>query len=140
MVQKFALILGAIYLIVGIAGFIPGLVTSPHGGAELAADEGFGRLLGLFPINWLHNLVHIAVGIWGLAAARSFGGAVGFARGLAILYGILTVLGIIPATNTLFGLVPLYSHDIWLHAATTLLAAYFGWGPPSRARATVQHV
>ena len=139
MVQKFALILGAIYLIAGIAGFIPGLVTSPHAGADLAVDEGFGRLFGLFPINWLHNLVHIAVGVWGIAAARSFGGAVGFARGLAILYGILTVLGLIPVTNTLFGLAPLYSHDIWLHAGTTLVAAYFGWGSPSRPLRT-EHV
>ena len=44
-----------------------------------------------------------------------------------MLYGLLAVLGLIPATNTLFGFVPLHGHDVWLHAGTALIAAYFGW-------------
>jgi hypothetical protein len=96
-------------------------------------EANHGRLLGLFPINLLHNLVHLLVGIWGLAGARSFAGALGFARGLAIFYGLLVVLGLIPGTDTLFGLVPIHSHDVWLHALSAAVAAYFGFGPPSRA-------
>jgi hypothetical protein len=59
-----------------------------------------------------------------LVAASSLAGAVVYARGVAVIYALLTVLGLIPATNTAFGLVPIYGHDVWLHAA---VAAYFGF-------------
>lgn len=139
MVRKFALIVGIVYLLVGIMGFVPGLVHPPATSADLAVDEGHGRLLGLFPINWLHNVVHLAIGLWGIFASRSFGGAVGYAKGLAVIYGLLAILGLFPVTNTMFGLVPIYGHDVWLHAGTALVAAIFGWGPPSRPVGTDRH-
>jgi Domain of unknown function (DUF4383) len=71
-VRYFALIYGVVFLVVGVAGFVPGLVVPVAPPAEAPVDTGFGRLFGLFSINWLHNLVHIAFGIWGLAAYRSF--------------------------------------------------------------------
>jgi hypothetical protein len=83
--------------------------------------------LGLFPVNVLHNIVHILFGIWGLAAARSLDAARTYARVVAIAYAALTVLGLIPATNTVFGLVPIYGHDVWLHALLAAAAAYFGF-------------
>jgi hypothetical protein len=134
MLQKFALVFGIIYLVVGLLGFVPGVVQPPPADApHLVVEANHGRLLGLFPINLLHNLVHLLVGAWGLAGARSFGGALGFARGLAIFYGLLVVLGLIPGTDTLFGLVPIQGHDVWLHALSAIVAAYFGFGPPARA-------
>jgi hypothetical protein len=134
MIRKFALVLGVLYLIGGVAGFIPGLTTPPHAGdPDLAIDMAHGRAMGLFPVNVLHNIVHLAIGLWGVFGSRSFGGAVTFARGLAIFYGLLAILGLIPATNTMFGLVPLYDHDVWLHAVTALIAAYFGFVAPRTA-------
>ena len=127
MIKTFALIFGIIYLLVGILGFIPGLNQSSPDLIPISVDSFYGRLLGLFPVNILHNIVHIAIGAWGIFAARSVGGARVYAQGLAIIYGLLTILGLIPATNTVFGLVPIYGHDIWLHALTAVLAAYFGW-------------
>ena len=50
-----------------------------------------------------------------------------YARGVAGIYALLTVLGLIPATNTAFGLVPSYGHDVWLHAVLAVVAAYFGF-------------
>jgi hypothetical protein len=91
-------------------------------------------LLGLFPVNLLHNLVHLGVGIWGLASGNSFPRARGFARGLAVFYGLLTVMELFPGLHTMFGLVPLFSHDIWLHALTAVAAAYFGWKSPVETR------
>lgn len=126
--RRFAMIFGIIYLVVGVAGFIPALLTPPAGETpRLAVDTLHGNLLGLFPVNILHTLVHLAIGIWGLAAARTLGASVYYARGLAIIYAILAVMGLIPGLNTMFGLVPLHSHDIWLHAGTALIAAYFGF-------------
>lgn len=132
--RYFALILGIVFVVIGVAGFIPGLV------APIAADEdrlliidgGYGRLLGLFPVNWLHNLVHLAFGVWGIVAYRSFRGARVYAQATAVIYGVLTVMGFIPLLWTTFGLVPLYGNDIWLHALIAVVAAYFGFGNPDR--------
>lgn len=136
MVRTFALIFGAIYLVVGVLGFIPPLVVGPAPlPPDAAGPETFGRLLGLFPINYLHNIVHLAIGLWGVLGSRSESGAVLFSRSIAILYGVLAVLGLISVTNTLFGLVPIYSHDVWLHALSAIIAAYFGWWAPRGAAA-----
>lgn len=93
----------------------------------MAVDAGYGQLLGLFPVNILHNLVHILFGVWGIAASRGLGGARLYARAVAVIYAILTVAGFIPGLNILFGLVPLFGNDIWLHALLALIAAYYGW-------------
>ena len=130
MTRRFALVVGIIYLIIGIAGFIPGLVQGQDY-PDLAVDAGSGALLGLFPVNVVHHLVHLLVGVLGIAAYRSFDTARLYSRGLAIVYGVLAVMGLISAANlhTMFGLTPLFSHDVWLHAGTAIIAAYFGWGP-----------
>lgn len=125
-IRYFALIYGIVFLLVGIAGFIPGLVA-PAAGPPEHATASFGHLFGLFPINALHNLVHIAFGIGGIAAYRSFSNARLYARVVAIAYAVLMIFGLIPGLNTLFGLVPLYGHDVWLHAVLAIGAAYFGF-------------
>lgn len=125
--RYFALVFGIIYIIVGLAGFVPGLLVHSPDLPPIAVDSLYGRLLGLFPVNILHTLVHLALGVWGVAIWRTFAGARGYARSLAIIFAVLTLVGIIPATSTLFGLVPLFGHDIWLHALTGIVAAYFGW-------------
>ena len=50
-----------------------------------------------------------------------------YARAAAVIYALLTVLGMIPVTNTAFGRVPIYGHDVWLHAVLAVVAAYFGF-------------
>lgn len=124
--QTFARVYGIVFLVVGIGGFIPG-VTRPHQHPDLAVTAWSGLELGLFPVNVLHNLVHILFGAWGLFAARNLDAARMYARVVAIAYGLLTILGLIPATNTVFGLVPIYGHDVWLHALLAAVAAYFGF-------------
>lgn len=125
-IQTFARIFGIIFLVVGIGGFIPG-VTQPHVHPGLAVEAGSGMELGLFPVNVLHNLVHILFGAWGLFAVRTLDASRLYARVVAIAYAVLTILGLIPATNTTFGLVPIYGHDVWLHALLAGIAAYFGF-------------
>ena len=127
-VRTFALVAGIAYLAAGVLGFIPQLLSPPPANAPHVGITAFyGYLLGLFPVNFLHNLVHLAIGAWGIAASRMAGGARTYAKALAIIYGILTIMGLIPGLSTLFGLVPLFGHDVWLHAITAIIAAYFGW-------------
>lgn len=133
--KGFAQLIGWVFLAVGILGFVPGLKTTPLVGVapNLTVDGGYGYLLGLFPVNWLHNVVHVGVGIAGVAATRSISNARVFARGLAWFYGALAVMGIFPVLNITFGLIPLFSHDIWLHAGTAAVAAYYGYGRRAEA-------
>lgn len=127
-VRTFALIYGSVFTVVGIAGFIPSLVT-PHDAAEhaLVVEEGAGELFGLFPVNLLHNLVHLAFGVWGLAVARNAHAAITYARSVAVVYAVLVIMGLIPVLDTTFGLIPLHGNDIWLHALLAAGAAYFGF-------------
>lgn len=125
--RYFALISGVVYVLVGILGFIPGMVAAPGAAPGLAVNAGYGYLMGLFPINVLHNIVHLGVGLWGLLSYPRYGSARTYCRGLAIFYGLLTLMGFFPVLNTTFGLIPIFGHDIWLHAATAAIAAYFGF-------------
>src|SRR5687768_29192 len=127
-IRAFALALGLVYLLVGIAGFIPGLVEPPAANAPAVhVHHGHGYLLGLFPVNLLHNLFHIFIGLFGLVGSISYLGARLYARSVALIYGILAILGLIPMANTVFGLIPIHGNDVWLHALTALAAGYFGW-------------
>jgi hypothetical protein len=133
--RTFSILYGFVFLLAGVAGFIPGL--SPEHVHPGVVATGSSRLaLGLFPVNLLHNLVHLAFGVWGLLAARSAVGARAYARAVAIIYAVLTVLGLFPGTNVMFGLVPLYGNDIWLHALLAVVAGYFGFVHRERAGGT----
>jgi Domain of unknown function (DUF4383) len=125
--RTFALIFGIVFIAAGAAGFVPQLVQPPEGGAMNMHGGDMGMLLGMFPVNLYHNLVHLLFGLWGLAASRSAAGSVTYARGVAIIYALLTVCGLIPGLDTLGGWVPLNGNDVWLHLGLAVVAAYFGW-------------
>lgn len=134
--RYFAIVAGFIYLAIGMLGFVPGLRELPPPQApEVVIEAAHGYLFGLFPVNALHNIVHIVLGLWGILAFKTLASSISFAKGLAIIYAVFAVMGLFPVLNTTFGLVPLHSHDIWLHAGTALIAAYFGW---YRNRGTVR--
>ena len=60
--RAFALLMGVVFGLVGILGFTPGAVHSvPMDSPALVVDEGYGLLLGLFPVNVLHNFVRTFV-------------------------------------------------------------------------------
>jgi hypothetical protein len=133
--RYFALVYGIVFLLAGIAGFIPGLKTPMDMDVHLAIDGTSGRLFGLFPVNSLHNIVHLAFGVWGIIAYRTFPASRIYGRSVAIIYAVLTIMGLIPVLNTTFGLIPLYSHDVWLHALLAIVAAYFGFVRPAEEHA-----
>ena len=131
----FALIIGIAYLGAGVLGLIPSALLPPPADAPPTTFTVlYGYLLGIFPVNVLHTAVHLAIGFWGLCAWSQRCSAVAFARALAVVFAVLAVLGVIPQANTLFGFMPIYGHDVWLHAITALAAAHFGWRARSRER------
>ena len=126
--RTFARLWGIIFIAVALTGFIPGLLTSPAADhPDMVVDTLYGDALGIFPVNVVHSILHLLYGIWGVAAARSLGAARTYAKVVAISYGGLVILGLLPGTNTLFGLVPIFGHDVWLHALLAIPAAYFGF-------------
>ena len=137
--RYFALAAGIAYVLVGLLGFVPGATQSPPADAPgLTTGSGYGYLLGLFPVNVWHNVVHLIVGVAGLAAwYYGFDWSRQFARGLAVFYGVLAVMGLIPQLSTTFGVIPIFGHDVWLHALTAAAAAYFGWAASVDAREPV---
>jgi hypothetical protein len=127
--RTFALIAGIVFLLVGALGFMPGMVSAPPADAPpMSIQHNYGYLLGLFPVNTLHSAVHLLIGIWGIASYGSWTAARAFAGGLAIVYALLAVAGLVPGLDSAFGLIPLWGHDVWLHALTALVSAYFAWG------------
>lgn len=143
--KKCALALGIIFTVIGIAGFIPSLITIPgtiDSAAPISADQipatmganytaaylrGFGYLFGLFPTNLLHNIAHLAIGLFGLYSATGDRGAFNYNRFFAISYILLAIMGLIPAANTLFGIMPIFGNNVWLNAVTGAIAAYYAF-------------
>ncbi|QAY75965.1 DUF4383 domain-containing protein [Sphingosinicella sp. BN140058] len=125
--RTFALVFGIIFLLVGVGGFIPGLTTAASPDPGLSVVHGYGHELGLFPVNTLHNIVHLIFGVWGLAASRALGAGRAYAKGVAIIYALFTVMGLVPGLHTTFGLVPLYGADVILHLLLAAIAGYFGF-------------
>ncbi|HEY9301563.1 MULTISPECIES: DUF4383 domain-containing protein [unclassified Coleofasciculus] len=119
-----ALILGLLFLSLGLAGFMPGFVTPSE---NFTSEPGFGYIFGVFPTNYFHNAIGVLVGVWGIAAFTSLSGAIVFNRIFAILYAAGAILGLLPFANTLFGLTPLFGNNIWLNALTAAIAFYFGF-------------
>ena len=119
MVKRVAMLFGVVFIIVGVLGF-----TVP-GGMAMGDAANAPKLLGLFPVNLLHNLVHIAFGVWGLAAARSFSGAVAFCKLGGMIYLALAVIGIVAPTA--FGLIPIGGNDVFLHTVLGVLLVWAGF-------------
>jgi hypothetical protein len=122
--QTVALVFGAIYLAVGIIGFLPFL-----GGSVTMTNS---KLLGLFNINLLHNLVHIVIGIAGLAAAASLANSRRFCQVVGVVLLLLGVLGVFVANP--LGLLYIGQLDIPLHLVTGAVLAYFGFAAPVSTR------
>jgi hypothetical protein len=136
--RRFALVAGVLYVVAGVAGFIPSLGDTRVAPA-LHVDSHYRDLFGLFPVNILHNIVHLAIGALGILAYSSFRSARTYSQVLAVVYALLAVMGLISAGDlkTTFDYIPLFSNDIWLHAVTAAIAAYFGFGPVSEVEGDV---
>ncbi|MFH8494218.1 DUF4383 domain-containing protein [Streptomyces coeruleorubidus] len=137
-VQRAAQLMGVVFLLVGVLGFIPG-ITTDYGSMEFASHESGAELLGLFQVSILHNLVHLAYGLAGLALARTAAGAYSYLLVGGAVYLVLWVYGLSVGHDSDANFVPFNTADDWLHFALGIamigLALALGRRRPARTGA-----
>ena len=105
--QRLSQLFGWAFIVLGVAGFAAS-------GMSMNADVTTApRLLGVFPVNLAHNVVHLLFGLWGVLASRGYGAARSYLYGTGVVYLVLAAAGYVAPNG--FGLVPLGGADIGLH-------------------------
>lgn len=113
-IQQASFWIGVVFILMGVAGFIPG-ITTDYGEMQFAGPDSNALLLGIFEVSVLHNIVHLGFGIWGVAGARSFGGSRVFLVGGGLIYAVLWIYGLVIDKDSGANFVPLNTADDWLH-------------------------
>lgn len=113
-VQKAALAAGVVFLVIGILGFVPG-ITTDYGDLSLAGHESEAKLLGIFQVSILHNLVHLLFGAAGIAMARRVDSARTYLLVGGAIYLVLWLYGLLIDKTSDANFVPVNSADDWLH-------------------------
>lgn len=115
MLKALAIIFGIVFILVGIAGFVP----------DLNKD---GKLLDIFNLNVVHNLVHLGSGIVallcglsGIQASRLYFQIFG------VIYAVVAVLGFYYVDAPILGLIANNMADTWLHVVIAVIALFFGF-------------
>ncbi len=123
--KPFAQVLGAVLLLVGILGFVPALAPG-------------GKLLGIFAVDAIHNVIHLLSGVVGLIAGSAAAGryARAYAGIFGAVYALVTVVGFVQGT-TVLGLISVNLADNLLHTAIALasLAVFFAAAGRTRVAA-----
>jgi len=129
MTKTVALVFGAVYTLVGLAGFIPAL-----GGSMNMTPS---TLLGIAQVNVLHNAVHLIIGICGLTMAKTEEQAGTFCKTFGIVLLLIGVLGFI-APDPL-GVLPIGGGDIWIHLISGVILTYVGFAMAPSGNTAATH-
>ena len=113
-IQTAALAVGAVFLLVGILGFIPGITTN-YETLGFAGHESEALLLGIFQVSILHNIVHLLFGVAGIAMARSAAQSRNYLIGGGAVYLVLWIYGLLIGKDTAANFEPVNTADDWLH-------------------------
>ena len=122
-IQLGALAFGVVFLLVGLAGFVPG-ITSHYMNMEIAGRDSSARLMGIFQVSVLHNVVHLLFGVAGLLCSGTPLRARNYLLWGGAVYAVIFFYGILVPYASGFNFVPLNAADDFLHFV--LAAAMIG--------------
>ena len=114
LLQTLALAVGGVFLLVGVLGFVPG-ITTHYDQMELAGHESGAKLLDIFQVSVLHNIVHLLFGVAGIVMSRRVDSAFLFLVGGGAIYLVLWLYGLLIDQNHDANFVPVNNADDWLH-------------------------
>jgi hypothetical protein len=109
-----AQVVAAVFLLVGVLGFIPGITTN-YDTLQFANHHSDALLLGVFQVSILHNIVHLLFGAAGFALARTASGAKAYLVGGGAVYLVLWLYGLVIDKDSAANFVPINAADDWLH-------------------------
>ena len=113
-VQKGAAVVGVVFLLVGVLGFVPG-VTTRYGELAFAGHHSQAQLLGLFQVSVLHNVLHLGFGVAGLLLARTPLRARNYLFYGGLVYAALFFYGVVVDYESKANVVPVDDADNVLH-------------------------
>lgn len=113
-VRRAATAVAVVFLLVGVLGFVPG-ITSNFGDLRFAGHDSESKLLGLFQVSVLHNIVHLLFGVAGLLLARTVTGARTYLVGGGAIYLVLWLYGLVIDHDSAANFIPVNNADNWLH-------------------------
>ncbi len=116
LVRRVTALVGVVFLLVGVAGFIPG-ITTHLGEITFAGHDSPTKLLGVFQVSVLHNIVHLLYGVVGLILARTARTALLYLIGGGVIYLVLWIYGLVTDKMSTANFVPMNRADDWLHFA-----------------------
>jgi hypothetical protein len=125
LMQPVALVFGVVFLLVGIAGFIPG-ITTDYDTLKFAGHESEAKLFGVFQVSVLHNILHLVFGVAGVLLARTWNNARRFLIGGGLAYAGLWIYGMATEHDNEANFVPLNDADDWLHLGLALAMLLLG--------------
>jgi uncharacterized protein DUF4383 len=129
--QTLALVFGVVYLVIGIIGYFITGFGNFFGNDNTVPPTHMDTLLG-FMINPLHNLVHIVIGLAGIALARTLAHARTYGWLLTVGYGAAFVYGLF-AVDKSWDFLNLNWADNVLHLVTAVVGLVIALGPVRRA-------
>ena len=112
--QRAALAAGAVFVVVGALGFVPG-VTAGYDASTFASHHSGALLFGVFQVSGLHNIVHLLFGAAGLICARAVPAAAGYLVGGGLLYLALAIYGYVVPQHSTANFMPVNPADDVLH-------------------------
>jgi hypothetical protein len=138
-VQTAATLVGAVFLLVGVLGFIPGITTN-YDGLQAAGHESHAELLGIFQVSILHNVVHLLFGAAGIVLARrAASSARAYLIGGGAIYLVLWIYGLLVDKTSQANFVPVNAADDWLHFVLGVGMIALGVLLGKRSRGPVTH-
>ncbi|WP_431952778.1 DUF4383 domain-containing protein [Nocardia lijiangensis] len=124
-----AFAVGAVFLLIGVLGFIPG-ITTDYDSLDWAGHHSEAKLFGIFQVSILHNLVHFAFGFAGVLASRAAKPSAIFLVGGGVIYLVLWLYGLVIDQASTANFVPVNTADNWLHFAIGLAMIVLGLALP----------